>query len=177
MATRDTSTQWRGLVERLHDPVQLKVALTALMLALGYVAVYMPFSAQIAEISREFKQEQRQAGLTHEIEALQNEVDSFADRLPQKTDTNEWVQYVLGGVRQRPLKLVSLDPESTPNVGPYQALVLKIELEGDYGDLNAFLQWMATNQRLFRVNHMKIAPARDESGILNMQLTVMGVMG
>ena len=170
-------TQLATLVERLHDPLQLRVALSMLMLACGYVAVYLPFSAQIAQVTAEYTKEQRHAVLARDIAALKQEVELFSGRLPQKTDTNEWVQFVLNGVRKLPLKLVSLDPESTSPVGPYQAVVLKIELEGGFHELNSFLKWLATNERLFRVNHLKLAPARDENGVLNLQLTVMGVMG
>lgn len=177
MSESENKTKTGTLLERLHDPAQLRVAVTALMLATGYLAIYWPFSAQIGDLSRQLKAEKRHIELARDVAALQLEVDSFQDRLPEKTDTNEWVQYVLGGVRLLPLKLISLDPESTPNVGPYQAVVLKIELEGGFHDLNSFLNWLASNQRLFRVNNLKLAPARDEVSVLSMQLTVMGVMG
>ena len=172
----ETKPKTGAMLERLYDPAQLRIAVTALMLATGYLAIYWPFSAnRRPQPPVESGEAAYRAG--PRCPALQLEVDSFRDRLPQKTDTNEWVQYVLGGVRELPLKLISLDPESTPNVGPYQAVVLKIELEGGFHDLSAFLNWMASNQRLFRVNSLKLAPARDEVSVLNMQLTIMGVMG
>jgi Tfp pilus assembly protein PilO len=166
-----------GLLARLHDPAQLRMILTGLMLLAGYVGIYLPFSAQIAEAQRKLAQEQTRGQTAREIEALEEQARLFKDRLPPKTDTNEWVQYVLGGVRQFPLKIISLDPGASQQVGPYQALVLEIELEGPFPALNDFLQWMAANQRLFRVNALKVAPARDDVNVLNMQLTVMGLMG
>jgi len=36
---------------------------------------------------------------------------------------------------------------------------------------------LETNERLFRVDSVKIAPARTGSETLNVQLTVLGVMG
>ena len=35
----------------------------------------------------------------------------------------------------------------------------------------------AVNERLFRVNAIKLAPSRDDANVLTMQLTVMGLMG
>ncbi len=173
----DTNEKPRGLTARLHDPAQLRMVLTGFMLLVGYLGIYLPFSAQIAEAQRKLRKEQSQGQTARQIEALEEQARLFKDRLPAKTDTNEWVQFMLAGVRQFPLKLVSLDPGPSQPVGPYQALVLQIELEGAFGALNDFLQWMADNERLFRVNAIKVAPSRDDPSVLTMQLTVMGLMG
>jgi Tfp pilus assembly protein PilO len=166
-----------GLIARLHDPAQLRTILSGCMLLAGYLGIYLPFSAQIVEGQRKLAKEQSQGQTARQIEGLEEQARLFKDRLPTKTDTNEWVQYVLGGVRQFPLKLVSLDPGPSQQVGPYQALVLQIELEGGFPALNDFLEWIAGNERLFRVNAIKLAPARDDNNLLQMQLTVMGLMG
>ena len=62
-------------------------------------------------------------------------------------------------------------------MGPYKAIVLRIELEGAYADLHGFLGWLETNERLFRIDTVKIQPHRSGDGTLIMQLTVLGVMG
>jgi hypothetical protein len=84
---------------------------------------------------------------------------------------------VLSGVRNFPLKLVQLDADSSRDVGPYKAVVLRIEFEGAFPDMDAFLRWLESNERLFRIDTVKIAPHRSGNGLMFMQLTVLGVMG
>ena len=51
--TEDRRADWKSdLLKRLHDPLQLRIGVTAIVLALGYGAVYVPMSGQIAETSR-----------------------------------------------------------------------------------------------------------------------------
>jgi hypothetical protein len=87
------------------------------------------------------------------------------------------MRYVLDGIRKLPLKLITLDATGTKNVGPYTAIVMNVELEGQYADLDSLLRWLETNERLFRVDELKVAPQRNGNGNLVMQVTVVGVMG
>ena len=84
------------------------------------------------------------------------------------------MQYVLAGVRKFPLKLTNLDSDDPQRVGPYEAVVLHVELAGGFQHLDAFLHWLESNHRLFRVDSAKIAPSRGERGGLVMQLTLLG---
>ena len=163
------------LIERLHDPIQLRVLITALMLAVGYAGVYVPLSDRITETSRELDKELKHQALVDDVEHLKGQVDQFRARLPEDTDTNEWVQYVLGGVRKSPMKLVDLDSDSIRRVGPYEAVVLRIELEGEYQSLESFLAWLEGNERLFRMDSARIAPSRYSAGQLVMQLNLLGL--
>ncbi len=165
------------LFERLHDPLQLRLFATGSMLLAGYLGIYMPLSGRIAELAPKLAQEQKRLSLARDIEHLRHQVDTYKDRLPDKTDTNEWVQYVLEGIRNFPLKLVALDPAAPRRAGPYKAVVLHIEIEGAFSDLDSFLHWLESNDRLMRVDAVKIEPARGERKTLVMQLTVLGVMG
>jgi Tfp pilus assembly protein PilO len=170
-------TELAKLVERLHDPFQLRVFITILMLAVAYVAIYMPLNGRIEKISRQLDHEKKHKDLAEEIEQLREQVESFQARLPEGTDTNEWMQYVLGAIRKTPLKLARLDPGAPQRVGPYEAVVLQLELEGVFEDLDSFLHWVETNERLFRIDSAKIAPPRNENGKLSMQLTLVGLKG
>jgi hypothetical protein len=165
------------LVQQLHSPGRLRALVTGLMLLIGYVAIYMPLSNEIAATTEELATEQRRLELARRIERLQVQCRGFEPRLRDKHDPNEWVQYVLTGIRGLPLKLTTLDSDPPRLMGPYQAVVLRIELEGTFRDLSAFVRWLETNERLFRVDAVKIAPHRTGQGVLVMQLTVLGVMG
>ena len=56
-------------------------------------------------------------------------------------------------------------------------MVLRIELEGRFLNLNALLRWLETNDRLCRVDLIRIVPHQKDNNLVKMQLTVLGVMG
>jgi Tfp pilus assembly protein PilO len=143
----------------------------------GYLVIYLPLSNETVEAAAQLELAQKRLALARDIERLRTQHNSFKKRLPQKTDANEWVKYMLDGIRTYPLKLVALDPRPTQEIGPYKAVVLRIELEGDFQDLHAFLCWLEGNDRLFRIEGIALAPHRQSKGVLSMQLTVLGVMG
>lgn len=165
------------LLERLHNPFQLRMLVTALSLLAGYLAVYMPLTSDIDTTARALAAEQKRLELACDIEHLRAQYRRFQHRLPPKADPNEWVQYVLGGIRTFPLKLARFDTDPPRTVGPYKAVALRIELEGAFRAHSAFLRWLETNERLFRVESLNIVPHRSASGILVVQLTVLGMMG
>lgn len=174
----DKKTEFKAkLLERLHNPAQLKGLVTGLVLLVGYAGIYMPLSSGMEEKTRKLAREQTHLGLARDVEHLQAQFDKFKDRLPEKKDPNEWVEYVLDGIRKFPLKLAKLDAESSREVGPYKAVMLRIEFEGAFPDMDAFLCWLESNERLFRVDTVKITPHRSGNGKLVMQLVVLGVMG
>lgn len=177
MPRNETKFDLTKLRQRLHDPRQLRMIVTGLMVAVGYAGICLPLGGRIEETARKLAREQKRKELAADIEQLRTQVDTLEARLPKDTDANEWVQYLLHGVRQFPLKLTALDSDSPERVGPYEAVVLHLELEGAFGDLDSFLHWVESNQRLFRVETARIAPARQSSDSLTMQLTLLGLKG
>ncbi len=166
---------FRELLERLHDPVQLRVVITGLMLVVGYVGIYMPLSSRIEETTRKLGWQYKRQALAKEIEFLRTQLGEFQDRLPENTDANQWAQYVIDGIRKFPLKLLTLEPQDPTSVGPYTAVGLKIGLEGKIGDLDSLLCWLETNKRLFRIDSVEIAPTRGGNDVLVMQFTLLGM--
>ena len=146
------------LLERLHDPLQLRLCVLAVVLAVGYGAVYSPLSDQIALTTRKIARDQHLLDLAVTMEHLQKHYHAFADRVPPQSDSKEWGQYVLEGIRQYPLRLSKLDCREPQQLGPYKAVVLQIELEGSFLDLNKFLLWLESNHRLLRADQIKIMP-------------------
>ncbi len=177
MPNSETKTELERLLERLRDPLQLRVLITVVVLVTGYAAIYLPLSDRIAQTSRKLSEERKRQDLANEVDCLRTQVARFEARLPEKTDTNEWVQYVLEGIRESSLQLKTLGSEDPQRVGPYEAVVLRVELQGGYRDLDSFLHWLETNQRLFRVDSTKIAPGRGKNDGLVMQLTLLGIKG
>lgn len=172
-----SATPKAKLLDHLYNTTKLRSLVTGLMIAIGYIAVYMPLSGSIEATTKDRAKEQKRLDLATEVEHLLQQFDNFKKRLPAKRDPNEWVQYVLAGVRKLPLKLAKMDTEDARDLGPYKLVVLRLELEGGFTDMDALLNWLETNERMIRVDSVKIAPHRSGKGILIMQLVVLGVMG
>jgi Tfp pilus assembly protein PilO len=167
-------------VRVLHNPVRLRVLLTLLIFGGWYLGFSQPMSAGIDESTRNTSRERKRLELAKEIEQLRAQVDRFQGRLPRKTDPNEWVQFMLAGVRGFTLKLVTLDTDSTRDVGPYKAMVMKLEIEGGFQEIDRFLRWLESNPRLLRVDSIRLEPARGSRsarGTMYAKLVVLGVMG
>ena len=163
------------LLRRLNDPVQLRMIIFGGVFLVGYCGIYLPLGDSIVEASGKLKKTRKHQTLVHEVENLRIQYQRIAERVPPKTDNNEWAQYVLEGVRQFPLKLVALDSDDSERVGRFSAVVLKVQLEGSFAELDRFLHWLEVNDRIFRVDSIKLAPVRTAAGTLLMQLTVLGV--
>jgi Tfp pilus assembly protein PilO len=163
--------------EWLRNPSNLRIVATSVVLVVGYMLIYSPLSASIDESARKLGAEKKRLEAACEIEFLREQYQTFKDRLPTKTDTNEWVQYVLAGVRRFPLNLTALDPEPVRDVGPYKAVVLRIDITGTLLDMNQFLHWLETNDRLMRVDTVSVQPDQKKDGTLTMRLVVIGIMG
>ena len=164
------------LLERLHHPLHLRIFVTAVMLLVGYGAVYMPLDSTICESTRLLEKEEKRLALARDIEHLRGEQKRFQDRIPKTRDSNDWVKYVLSEIRTLPLKLVVLEAKTPLDVGPYKAVVLICELEGAFHDIEELLRWIEYNDRLFRIDSVKISPHRSNNGTLVLQLIVLGVM-
>jgi hypothetical protein len=179
MSSTDTDERRAGLkaalLERLHNPVQLRICVISAVLLVGYGAIYMPLSAQIAEKSRILQRDKKLLDLAGRMERLQKQYRVFEGRLPQQTDSKEWVHYVLEGIRRFPLRLSKLDCCAPKQIGPYKVVVLRIELEGSFFDMDKFLRWLESNHRLFRGDDVYIGPTRENKNILGLQLTVLGL--
>lgn len=164
------------LAERLRDPLQFRIFVTLVMLAVGYMAVYQPLGDRIAQTAAHVKQVKEHENLAHELEDLRAEAARIDARLPKNTDTNEWIEYVLRGIRRQPVTLVNLDTDVPRRVGPFEAIVLKVELRGAYRGLEDFLGWVDTNERFFRVDTLSLAAGRNTDEV-EMKVVLLGLKG
>ena len=167
MLPDDMKQELAQLADRLRDPFRLRVVVAVSCLAVGYFT--------IAAAQQRLTTEHARQQLHHDIEFLRAQLEMFEYRLPEDDDTNAWVQYVIEGIRQYPLKLVNLDSDQLRRVGPYSAVAMRIELEGSMEDLDRFLYWLETDERLFRIESTKIEPAKGDRGRRFMQITLLGL--
>ena len=176
--TGKEQNDWKDkLLEWLRDRTRFRVVVVVVMLLAGYLCIYLPLSGKIDDGTRALRREENLRDLARSIEHLRAQYRGFAGRLPKQTDSKEWVAYVLNGIRKFPLRLVTLDCEAPRELGPYRAVALRIELEGAFSNMDALLRWLDSNERLFRIDAVRIAPSQSNKEVLTLQLTVLGAMG
>jgi Tfp pilus assembly protein PilO len=165
------------VIARLHEPLPLRAALCVALLAAWYYLGYTPMANRIAATTAKLERDRKRLALATEVEALRGKEAEFVDRLPPRSDPNEFLQYVLGGVRSGPLKLVSLSPEKPKDAAPFEVASVRLEVEGKYPDVLAFLHWVEADKRLLRVDGLSVTPDAKDREALKVQLTVLGLMG
>jgi hypothetical protein len=170
-----------ALLDLLHRPARLSLVLYVVLAAVWYVAAYLPLRGGVDQAARRVAAERERLALAREVSHLRHEVERFQGHLPAPGDGNAWVHFLMGGVRQFPLRLVSLEPRPAVEVGPYQGVVFRVIVEGAYPDLGRFLRWLEGGPRLVRVEALQVA-AQDGQGAgqaatSQMQVLVMGVDG
>jgi Tfp pilus assembly protein PilO len=164
------------LLAKLHEPLPLKICVMAAVLAAGYFAVYEPMKKQIDAAAAALEKDKKLIELATKHEQLSKEYQLFEKRIPAHTDTKEWMQYILDGIRRLPLKLGKFDCGEMKKADPFQVVSFQIELEGSFFDLRKFLLWVEEDQRLLRVDEIAIMPAREPPSLI-MRVTLLGLGG
>jgi Tfp pilus assembly protein PilO len=171
----DTKSQ---LLEQLHDPTRLRFIVAAAVLGIGYAVVYLPLDSGTTAATCQLADAEKRLSLADDVEQLRKQYRQVEKRLPKQVDADEWVQYVLAAIRRSPLKLDSFSPGVIKPLGPYQMVFLSIKLSGSLADLDRFLAWLESNERLFRVEGINLGPKAGSDGEeFNMDIGVLGVMG
>jgi Tfp pilus assembly protein PilO len=169
---------WQAkLLQRLHDPMQLRICVIAIVLLAGYAAVYLPLSSRIAKTTKKLAWETKAIEQAADFESLQKQYLALEQRVPSQTDSKEWVQYVLEGIRHHALKMSQFDCREPKPFGPFKVVTLQIELGGTFFELDKFLRWLESNERLFRVDSVSIGSSQGSKSGLTMRLTVLGLSG
>jgi type II secretory pathway component PulM len=167
----------KAAVEQFQDPFRFRIFVTMVAVAIAYCGVYQPLSGKIAEAKRELKRETEREGLAQEVELLRAQREYFAGRLRDDTDANEWIQYVLEGVRNLPLELINLDSDEERKAGPYKCVAMRLSVSGECRHLDALLHWLETDERIFRIDSLSIEPSRGEETNRLMNMTLLGLRG
>ena len=167
----------KAAVEHLRDPFRFRVFVTIIALSIAYLGVYSTLSGMITETQRKVSKDLEREGLAQEIELLRAQKEFFENRLKKDSDSNEWIQYVLGGIRKLPLTLVNLDSEKERRVGSYKCVAMRVSVSGEMSHLDALLHWLETNDRIFRIDTIAIEPVRDDGARRQMNITLLGLKG
>jgi Tfp pilus assembly protein PilO len=140
----------------LGEPTKLRLAIIAALLGVALLGVYMPLSDGMQQQRQLLGAEKKRADAIHDVETLRKDVAEFRSRIGDKSDTNECIQYLLGGMRQAKVKLRDMASKEPQTVGPYKAISLAMELQGDYAQLRSFMEWLEQADRLLRVETVKM---------------------
>jgi hypothetical protein len=175
MPSEEKLNELRKLLDTLRNPVRLRMAVTGLVLAVAYFAIYEPLSGKIDVATRRVKQEQQREELSKDVEFLRAQAPMFDPRLQADSDSQEWLQYTLDGIRGLPIQLVNFDSSGERRVGPFTALVFRIEVRGQAHGLDSLIDWLETNPRMFRIDTLKIEPARGQQDQRFLQMTLLGL--
>jgi hypothetical protein len=169
------------LTNLAYKPLEFRAVLTVAMLGTWYAALGLPLTAGIDETTLKAGRERKRLDLAKQIEKLRDQVGQFKDRVPTATDPNEWMGYMLAGLRRFPkVKQNSLTPEVVRDLGPYKAVSLRMEVSAPYQEFEAWLRWLESNRRLLRVDSLKIVPEAHPAGgpwSVKANLVVVGVSG
>jgi hypothetical protein len=116
----------------------------------------MPLSGQIQQRRLAVLAEMHRSQSIKDVEGLRKQIETYRDRISKKSDTNEWVQYLLGGLRQSQVKLRDMASKEPQRVGPYRAVTLTVEVEGTYPRVKQFVEWLETSDRLLRIDSLRL---------------------
>jgi hypothetical protein len=171
--TSKSSVQ-RQVLTLLRNPTRLRLALSSAILLSWYFGVYSPTSEYITLASTRTDSERKRAVTAREIEKLRSILNPCQDRIPDQAGLNELIQYVMAHVRTLPINLIDLKPGKVKDLGPYDNLNLRLQFESTYEDLDALLRWVETNQRLLRVDTLKIELGKEKNR-LTVQLELLSL--
>ena len=160
-------------LKHLSDPVKLRLLVACGLTFLAIVCVYTPFSDQIDGEKAMIEEERKRLNAIKGTEFLRSQAHGFRERIGKDADTNDWVQYLLGGLRQVRLKLRDMTSKEPQAVGPYRTVTLSIEVEGTYEEVKRFLEWLEQSDRLLRVDSIRLAKQREA---LRMKLVLHGLV-
>jgi Tfp pilus assembly protein PilO len=161
------------IVKLLGDPVKMRLAVIVSVMALAIGAVYYPLSGQITEQRVTLEAEKARLETIHDVETLRRDAKEYRTRVDAQSDTNEWVQYLLAGSRQVGIRLRGMETKEPHKVGPYMAVALTVEVQGTYPQLQNFIAWLDTSDRLLRVETLRFEKM---PGVILMKISILGLV-
>lgn len=176
MATKRSASALEHLIlAQVRDPLRLRFVFAAGILAAWHLAFFGPTHDHIATTLHLTSKEQVRAVTAGRIEMLRKTLGPFKKRIPEHSDPNELIQYVMAHCRRSPLKIIDLKPAKTLELGPFNGIGLRITLETAFVDLYEFLAWVENDQRLLRVESLKILPKND-SAVLHVEIELLSLV-
>lgn len=175
MATSEHKKELRRLAESLRDPLRLRIVVCGVTLAIAHFGIYSPFQQRIARAARRLQEAETREAVARDSETLRARLKQFQFRLAQDPDPNLSIQYALDGIRSLPVRLVRIDSHGTITVGPYEALSMLIEVSGELEQLDRLIAWFEANDRLFRIDSLRVEPPRGNAVSPKLQFQLLAL--
>lgn len=169
-----TSGLRRLLFKQLSHPLKLRLALCVAILVSWQLLFFSPLGEEVAATTNRISREQKRALTAREIEQLKKSLKPHRE-LIGGDDVHELMRHVMGRVRSSPLHLVDLRPEKPKDLGPFAAIGLQLSLEGAYKDIDDFLAWTESGERLLRVDAIQLVPNTRDPGRLLANITLVAL--
>jgi Tfp pilus assembly protein PilO len=177
--TQPTPSKLESTLTNLaYSPVKLRALLTLLLVGAWYAGFAMPRTDEIDASTRLVQKERGRLDLAKQVERLRKQVARFQARIPKDPDPNEWAQYMLSGSREFGLKVANLETPGRKDAGPYKALMMKMDVEGSFPEVDGFLRWIESNPRLLRIDSLAIAPLHEgkaTQGKIKASMVILGI--
>jgi hypothetical protein len=164
-----------NVIRRFNDPAQLRWILTGLVVAVAIVGVYLPLSGRAEDSEVKANHEKERLALIKDVEHLRDEYKEIKQHVPKKWTESDWETYLVDGTRPYKLHVMNLEKQSTRSMPPYRLAVVTLVVEGTFPEFDGFLRWLDTNDKLLRVDSVKIEPS-ERGDTLSMKLLVQGLM-
>ncbi len=174
-----------NIVRRLNDPAQLRWIVTGLVAAMGGLVVYLPLAGRADDIERKYAHEKKRLALVKDIEHLRDDYKAIKQRIPAKSDASEWAAYLYHNVSDEdspflrecksPFRLIDMNSQPVRNMSPYRLAYASLVVEAEYSELDRFLRWLDSNERLLRVDNMKMS-LNERGDALQMRVVVVGIL-
>ena len=133
----------------------------------------MPLSKRIQQTKLQLSAEKDRNENITDVVKLRKQVLSYCDRIDKDSDTNKWVQYILDGLRNFKVKLRTMESKQPRRIGPYQGIILSMEIEGTYSQLKNVVEWLEQSEKLLRIDSMRF---EKRPQYLLMKISVLGIV-
>jgi hypothetical protein len=160
MSQKPAKTDYKQeILGQLRQPLKRRLLLSlSFSSSSGTSSFFSPLSEQTAATTAKISRERSRVATAREIEQLNKSMVQFKGRAPAGSDANELMRHVIAQLRSSPLKLLDLKPEKSRDLCPYETLGLKLTLEGRFTEIDEFLRWIETDERLLRIGHPDHTP-------------------
>jgi Tfp pilus assembly protein PilO len=176
MTEKQAKTDYKqAILNQIRQPLKLRLLLCSAIITGWYVLFFSPLSEETTAATAQIVTERKRVATARQIEQLKKAMAPYKGRVHAGTDIHELMQHVIAHMRTSPLKLLDLKPEKPKALGPYETLSLKLTLEGSFAGFDEFLTWVETNQRLLRIDGLKLEPDAKDPGRLAAQVVLLSL--
>jgi Tfp pilus assembly protein PilO len=176
MNEKQAKTDYKqAILNQIRQPLKLRLLVCFTIIAGWYFLFFSPLSEQTTAATAKVIVERKRVATARQIEQLKKAMAPYKGRVHAGADIHELMQHVIAHMRSSPLKLLDLKPEKPKVLGPYETLGLKLTMEGPFAGVDEFLKWVETDQRLLRIESIKLEPIIKDAGQISAQVVLLSL--